>query len=34
MTDFALERPLYFLIPRGSGQRGKCLALLEALDQT
>ena len=34
MTDFALERPLYFLIPRGSGQREKCLALLEALDQT
>lgn len=33
MTDFALERPLYFLIPRGSGQREKCLALLEALDQ-
>ena len=33
MTDFALEWPLYFLIPRGSGQREKCLALLEALDQ-
>ena len=32
MTDFALERPLYFLTPLGSSERERCLALLEALE--
>ena len=31
VTDFALERPLYFLTPLGSSERERCLALLEAL---
>lgn len=31
VTDFALERPLYFLIPLGASERERCLALLEAL---
>lgn len=31
VTDFSLERPLYFLTPVGSGEQQRCLALLEAL---
>ena len=31
VTDFALERPLYFLTPRGGSERERCLALLHAL---
>ena len=31
VTDFALERSLYFLIPLGASERERCLALLEAL---
>lgn len=31
VTDFALERPLYFLTPRSGSERERCLALLHAL---
>ena len=31
VTDFALERPLYFLTPRGGSERERCLALPNAL---
>lgn len=31
VTDFMLERPLYFLMPLGTSERERCLALLEAL---
>lgn len=31
VTDFALERPPYFLTPRGGSERERCLALLHAL---
>ncbi|MDY2656506.1 MAG: LysR family transcriptional regulator [Candidatus Limiplasma sp.] len=32
VIDFVLERPLYFLVPLGSSERERCLALLEALE--
>lgn len=31
VTDFSLERPLYFLIPIAGGERERCLSLLDAL---
>lgn len=31
VTDFMLERPLYFLMPLGTSERERCLALFEAL---
>lgn len=31
VTDFVLERPLYFLMPLGTSERERCLALFHAL---